>query len=275
MSKTRAVPDAWDDDWEAVADKQENEPQNEETVLPVKLTKAERRAQHAEFNKKLWETAETPEQPLFLAARNDVPLKTDFKPAVKLLSRKPPPRTISQNDPAAGMAGMSIRDDEDDSEEEARKKNEASFAERQAKAQREREEKQRKYHEVRERLFGSPSAPDESSKKPSSSQNGGSRNSSRGKGRGRGDREAPSPSSGQSPARASNPRKQLYDPGYNPKPNSVFLQKRDTPEKSEKESRPSTPGEEQPIRAPRGPDGSGRGGFGFSPRGGKNGFPVV
>ena len=48
------VPDAWDDDWEAEADKAAQEEVNAEPVL---LTKAERLAQHAESNKRLWESA--------------------------------------------------------------------------------------------------------------------------------------------------------------------------------------------------------------------------
>jgi hypothetical protein len=57
MAKKAAVPDAWDDDWEAQADKDEEsggvpiEPQE------VKLSKAERLAKHAELNKQIWESA--------------------------------------------------------------------------------------------------------------------------------------------------------------------------------------------------------------------------
>jgi hypothetical protein len=56
MSKKPAIPDAWDDDWEAVADKldiaAESKAQEEE-----KVSKAERLARHAETNKKIWESA--------------------------------------------------------------------------------------------------------------------------------------------------------------------------------------------------------------------------
>lgn len=58
MVKKAAVPDAWDDDWESQADKEDggvqlSQPQEEE----VKITKAERLARHAETNKKIWESA--------------------------------------------------------------------------------------------------------------------------------------------------------------------------------------------------------------------------
>ena len=203
------------------------------------------------------------ERPLWLDARNEVPQNSDFKPTVKLLSRKPPPKIASSSDPSTEIASMSLADEED-SEEEERKKAAQDFAERQARAQREREEKQRKYQEVRDRLFGSSTPSNEDTQSRASSTNG--RNSSRGKGRGRGHREGRSASSGdQSPARPQSQRKELYDPGYSVKPNSVYIQKRDT----KGSPGPANTADEQPVRAPRGPDGSGRGGRGFGPRGNK------
>lgn len=58
MTKT-TIPDAWDDDdWETQADKMTSDPASAVAVLPVdKITKSERLAQHAESNKKLWESA--------------------------------------------------------------------------------------------------------------------------------------------------------------------------------------------------------------------------
>lgn len=206
---------------------------------------------------------------MFLLAKGDVPLQTDFKPAMKLLSRKPTPQIAKKTDATAGVAGLRI-EDEDDSEEEARKKNAASLAERQAKAQKEREEKQRKYNEVRERLFGSPQ-PEEASTRESQSP---ARNS-RGKGRGGRDRNdsQPTSSADQSPARSSGRGgRALYDPTYSAKPNSVFLQRKDAPDAGTQATPKTTL--QQPIRAPRGPDGSGRGGFGFVPRGDRTG-PVT
>lgn len=62
--------------------------------------------------------------------------------------------------------------------------------------------------------------------------------------------------------------KDLFDPSYSAKPDSVYLQRREKGVPEGKE------GEIQPIRSPRGPDGSGRGGFGFEPRGGKAPAPT-
>ncbi|OJD38642.1 uncharacterized protein BKCO1_4000133 [Diplodia corticola] len=251
------VPDAWDDNWETVADKPDTAPPGPQP--PKKLTKAERRAQHAEFNRQLWEAAETPkEAPLFLQARPDAPLKNDVKAPVKVLSRKPPPKILSRGE-----------DDEDSEEEEARKKAEREFAERQARAQQEREEKQRRYAEVRERLFGSSTSDGSQERSASPRGNGGKQ--FRGKGRGskgadRGDSDANS-SADQSPARGqATPKRHLYDPGYSAKPNSSYVQRQ---QDGSSRSRSGTPGVDQPIRAPRGPDGGGRAGFGFAPRGGR------
>jgi hypothetical protein len=52
---TKSVPDAWEDDWEAQADKMVREP--EQTTPQAPLSKSERLAQHAEQNRKLWESA--------------------------------------------------------------------------------------------------------------------------------------------------------------------------------------------------------------------------
>jgi hypothetical protein len=49
------VPDAWDDDWEAQADRLDRkEPQ---AVPQPNLSRQERMQQHAEANRKLWESA--------------------------------------------------------------------------------------------------------------------------------------------------------------------------------------------------------------------------
>lgn len=198
-----------------------------------------------------------PEPMLFLQARDNVPLQSAFKPNVTVLSRKPP-QVLSRNGATAGVAGLKLEDG-DDSEEERRKKAEEDFAERKARAERERVEKQRKYAEARERLFGSPA--------PSSGESRGvspnKQTPMRGKGRGRGGRDSqPRSSNEQSPARPAASGK-LYDPSYSPKPNSVYIQKRET-----SNSRPGTPNDlQQPIREPRGPQPIGRGGRGFAPRG--------
>ncbi|KAI5250496.1 hypothetical protein E4T43_00337 [Aureobasidium subglaciale] len=251
------MPDAWDDDWDKVADKLTANKTSAKSAPPVqtlpKLSRAERKAQHQELNKQLWDAAEQPERAYFLEAKGAAPLNSDFKPQVKLLSRRPTPQIANR------MAGLNL-EDEDDSEEEERKRQESSLAERQRKAAEERKEKERKYAEVRERLFGSP----DSSRDPSASRTSsarGDRNSRRGN-RGRGNRTATprdsqsnSPAD-QSPARTIYQPNQLFDPTYEQKPRSIAS------------PRLVVARDEQPVRQPRGPEG--RGGFGFAPRGGKS-----
>ena len=163
-----------------------------------------------------------------------------------------------------GLSQMTIEDDDD--EDEDAKKNQPTPEELRLKAQREREEKQRKYEEVRARLFGTSDTGSGNSSPgtitpPTQIEDG---RSNRGKGRGRGGsnrQESRRPDS-QSGTR------ELYDPNYTPKPGSLT-----TPRRGQEASSlgRSAPREEQIIRAPRGPDGSGSGGFGFARRGGKEG----
>ena len=197
---------------------------------------------------------EAPEGSYYLHTRDDVPLKTEFKPAVKVLSRKPAPKKETYIDPVTGLEQLTVEDDDDDEDEDTKKKT-LTMEERQQKAQQEREEKQRKYEEARQRLFGTDgtSAPKSGTTTPKS--NGESRNSSRSK---TSKESRPSSSAG-------NKNRQLYDPNYTAKPDSVYLQKKELPVGSGR----STPSEQQPIRSPRGPEVSGRGGFGFAPRGGR------
>lgn len=192
---------------------------------------------------------------MFLQARDAVPVASTFTPNVTVLSRKPPPQVLSRTGATDGIGGLRLEDD-DDSEEERRKKAEESFAERKVRAEKERAEKERKYAEAREKLFGSPA--------PSTSDSRGASPGKqiRGKGRGRGGRDKSRSSNEQSPARAANSAR-LYDPSYSMKPNSVYIQKKDS-----SGSRPGTPNDiQQPIREPRGPQPIGRGGRGFAPRG--------
>jgi hypothetical protein len=163
-----------------------------------------------------------------------------------MLARKPAPQVLSRN-----MAGLNL--DDDDSEEERRKKAASDFEERKARAQTERAEKERKYAEARERIFGSPAASETSrSNSPSKA--------TRGKGKARGGREGqgqPRSSAEQSPARmaAPAPARQLYEHTYTPKLGSVFLQR-----KENNDSRPGTSGGlEKPIRQPQGPTSEGHG----------------
>ncbi len=99
----------------------------------------------------------------YLAARDHVPLKTDFRPAVKVLTRRPvagAAASSSSSAAAATASGPHYDDDEDDEDDHGGAGKKAlSPEELRLKAQRDREEKQRRYEEVRQRLFGSPSAP--------------------------------------------------------------------------------------------------------------------
>jgi hypothetical protein len=196
------------------------------------------------------------ETPFFLAARDAVPLKTEFKPALKLLSRKPAPKVVQRIDPVTGLAKMTIEDDED---EEEQKKDQPSPDELRARAQREREEKQRRYNEARERILG-PASGGSSPGTVTPPEDGRSRGGKgRGRGNGRPDNSRPQSQSGS---------KELFDPNYTPKSGGVTLQKR-TSEPS-RSGRPTPKDEDQIIRAPKGPDASGKG-FGFPNRGGKKG----
>lgn len=237
------MPDAWDDDWIAKADKISTTTP-ESAPIPAKISKKERRAQQAEFNRQIWEDAEDPQDNFFLKTRDVVPLKEEFKPAMKVLSRKPAAKPA---DPALGIEGLAIEDD-DDSDDDGKKKA-MTAQERQEKAQREREEKQKKYEEVRQKLFGTEESSNGSTRPASAiKKNGSPRNQSRNQGA----RDSRPSSS------ASNKTRQLYDPN-DTKPGATSVLKKEMK---------ASPDEIQPIRAPRNPDGSGRGGFGFAPRGG-------
>lgn len=210
-------------------------------------------------------TADTPDsetqnqnQNFFLNSRTEIPLKSDFKPAMKVLSRKPNPGSAAPAKAGSGLGQLSL-DDDDDEEDEA-KTTTLTAEERQIKAQKDREEKQKKYEEARQRLFGTdnPGAGKSSgiTTPPKQRMNGDSRGPSRNR-----------------PARDSRPSsatgagastRQLYDPNYTAKPDSTFVQNY---EGTPNVSAGSTPVDQQPIiRMPRGPDGSGRGGHGFAPR---------
>ena len=158
------------------------------------------------------------------------------------------------SDAASGLGQLNVDDDEDD-EDDGKRKPTMTTEERQAKVQKDREEKQRKYEEARQRLFGAEKAGE---KKPSGNvgppaqKDGGSGRQSRNRD-GADDRPTSS---------AGSKARQLYDPTYTAKPDSSHIQK-----DGQGLSGPSTPNEQLPIRSPRGPDGSGRGGFGFVPRG--------
>ena len=178
----------------------------------------------------LW-NSEKPQDNFFLQTKGAVPLKTDFKPTMKVLSRKP-----------GGIEGLSL--DDDDDEEGAKK--EMNPEERMQKAQKDREEKQKAYEERRRQLFGKDEM---SSNQKLTPKPGSPRNQSRAKGA----NDSRSPS-----AMGSARPRQLFDPNESSKPDGLRTQKQD-----------SAANMVEPIREPRAPDGSGRGGFGFAPRGGR------
>ncbi|KAF3393110.1 hypothetical protein DPV78_009824 [Talaromyces pinophilus] len=279
------VPDAWEADWESLADKSDAASTPPKKVSS-KVTKAQRRAAQAEFNRKLWEEAETPQTFHYVESRSTVPLKQDFKPAVTVLSRRPQIASRNSNNINAageGISNLSINGSSanvsDSDDESPNKPPELTPEERQAKALKDREEKQRKYEEARERLFGnSSSAPGSGASSPggtpppsrnrdrdSGYEGSGARGGGRGRNRGHGGRDNNSNNTREkrdSQSGAANKQRQLYDPGYSTKPS---VQRR-TPQGSTERA----DGEQQtirPTRNPRNPDGSGRGGFGFSPRG--------
>lgn len=238
------MPDAWDDDWIAKADT--SMAKSQPVPSSTKASKAERRAKQAEFNRQLWEDAEDPQDNFFLRSRDIVPLKSDFKPAMQVLSRKPKPKPAPGGDASLEIGQLGI-EDEEDSEDDA-KKNTLTLQERHEKAAREREEKQKKYEEVRQKLFGSEEAPISSSASPAK-KDANSRNQSRNNKSARDSRRSSS---------ASNKIRQLYDPNDTGKPGASSVLKKETS---------TALNEAQPIRNPRAPDNSGRGGFGFAPRG--------
>lgn len=214
-----------------------------------------------------------------------MPLRSEFKPPPVLLSRKGPPIIQSRKPPTEAFDTLDLdRKAADSSEDEDKvKAREKTLAQRQAQAAKDREEKQRKYEERRQELFGTPSGTNNAggiNGRPTSRSGGSTPNSNtppgsrsatpsrggRGRGRGRGGREGTNQLQGRNQQRQQHFSQQqdLYDPGYAPLPESVHPLRRESPQSR-------TPKLEQPIRTPKGPDGSGRGGFGFAARGGKVG----
>lgn len=170
-----------------------------------------------------------------------------------MLSRKP---VVQKVDPVTGLAKMTL-DDEDDDEDQ--KKDKPTPEQLRLEAQRQRDEKQRRYEEARARIMGTGSGNSTPGTiTPPTGQEDGKGN--RGKGRGRDNRSENRRPDSQLGL------KELFDPNYTPKP-GVQIQKRNGEASRSGTSTPRS--DEQVIRAPRGPDGTGRGGFGFANRGGK------
>lgn len=214
---------------------------------------------------------ETPPETFhFLASSSNPPVATDFKPAVKVLSRKPAPQMIAKHDPVTGVSKMTIQGDDDD---EAEPKVQLTPQEIRAKQQREREAKQRQYYEARAKIFGNPSSdPNSSTSTPRNTtpSPGPEGRNQRARGRGRpsnranGGRNHDGREDTRRPA-AQTASRELYDPNYSPKPGSTLGMRGNHANASQCGLTPRE--EDQVIREPRGPDGSGRGGFGFAKRG--------
>lgn len=239
--------------------------------------------------------SETPQTFHYVEARANVPLKQDFKPAVTVLSRRP--QNATQNNGrnsnklnianGEGISGLSISGGganlSDSDEDGSNKPPELTPEERQAKALRDREEKQRKYEEARERLFGNSSAPGSGASSPggtpSPSRNkdrdsgidsGSSRNNGRGKARGHGGKDRDNSHNNRDRRDSTtNKQRQLYDPGYSVKPstNTASTQRRALQPAVDRPDGEQQQHSIRPTRNPRGPDGSGRGGSGFTSRG--------
>ena len=190
--------------------------------------------------------SEAPKHNFVVETRNSVPLQSEFKPAVTVLSRKPAPTVIAKKDPVSGIDKLTIEDDDEDDETKPKP---LTLEERQAKAAKEREEKQRKYEEARERLFGtSGSVSGSGSNTPRATPSPSRASADKNKGRRRGSH--PTSSSGSK-------SRHLYDPNYAHKPDYVQKKENTVPDSSK------TGDEEQVVRQPRGPDSSGRDGHGF------------
>ncbi|KAH8170228.1 SUZ domain-containing protein [Sarocladium implicatum] len=258
MPKNKDVPDAWDDDWEAQADKAEANPQPAPEPEPA-LNKSQRLAMHNETNRKLWESAETPQTFHYLEATSSLPpATTTFRPQVKVLSRKPV---------LAKRGGTQSQATADEEEDEEAKKAQPTPEEIRARQKRDLEEKQRRYDEARAKIFGE-SAPSSGASTPGTvTPPRGTENSPRGRGRGRGGRGngnnsggGHSNASGNNEGRRQNQQqgignRELFDPNY--------AQRR--PDEGPARMNSAAGKDEQaPIRTPKGPDGSGRGGFGFA-----------
>jgi hypothetical protein len=199
---------------------------------------------------------------------------------------------LAKRDPITGaMANVTLADDSDEED----KKPQETPEEIRARHQREREEKQRRYDEVRAKIFGDGGSGGSSNSKGGSGRSSGATTPGtttpprpggerRGRGRGRagfrgGDRNSrhdraesgdcqrikEGTQSGSLHLREDGRERELYDPNVSPRLAST-IEKRKTTSTSGR----STPrSDEQAIRAPRGPDGTGRGGFGFARRGTK------
>ncbi|KOS16847.1 hypothetical protein ESCO_004894 [Escovopsis weberi] len=334
--RAAAVPNAWDDDdWVSQADKEPSSSSSSAAAAagpPPALNRQERLQQHAEANRRLWESADSAETFHYIEATSGgAPLAAaPFRPQVKVLSRKPAATAAATDDDAdadSRRAGAQLL-----TPEEIR-----------AKQRRERDEKQRRYDEARAKIFGE-SAPSSRGSSPGagavtpprSDPPRGGPSAARARGRGNGHRansnyggggynsnnnssssssntntntninhntnftsypstnttsssggsyynngssgnHTPGPYNFENrrPPNPSGPTRELYDPNSSPKPDPLGRGRGST--SGDNSPRVQTPRADHPqqqyqqqqqaIRSPRGPDSSGRGGFGLARRG--------
>lgn len=242
---------------------------------------------------------EPPALPYHVAATSSVPFASGFKTPIQVLSRKPVAKTI---DPVTGLEKLTVEDDDD----EAEKPPQPTAAELEEQRKRELEKKNRDYEERRAKLFGTTPAVETTSgtSTPGATTpplvgegGGGGRGNHRGGrggrgGRGRGGRggqrnnnndsyrsdrserndrndRSDTKNDGQDARRVGNngsPYRELFDPEAASRPSST------RPQRASGTSSPAQ-GPESAIRNPRGPDSTGRGGFGFANHGAKEGRP--
>ncbi len=220
-----------------------------------------------------------------MAATSNVPLAMGFKPAMTVLSRKPAPRTVATRDPVAGLEQLTVQDDGDGEDEDAAaNKSRPTPEEIRMRQQKELEEKQRRYEEARAKIFGGPSNPSSGQSSPGtitppkSSADG--RQGQRGRGRGRARRPPRRPQAGAPQERRPGPPPAVRErePDRHSRavrPKLLTQTGLHCPATRRRQQRLFSSAvvvvlreeEDQVIRAPRGPDGSGRGGFGFARRG--------
>lgn len=185
---------------------------------------------------------------------------------------------IKTKDPITGLEKLTLQDDGDD-DDDADKEPQPTAEEIREQRQREREEKERNYDEARARIFGeTPSGTPSGASTPRTTTPPlveGGRGNYRGRGRGRGGRggragqrtesyRSEPKNENQERRQVNNsgsPYRELFDPDAGARPGS----------RQQRGGNTSSPtrGPEAAIRSPRGPDNSGRGGFGFVRRGAK------
>ncbi|RMZ92424.1 hypothetical protein DV736_g304, partial [Chaetothyriales sp. CBS 134916] len=126
-------------------------------ALPSKKqTKAQKRAQQAEFNRQLWAEAEGPRQTnYFLESRKEIPLRSEFKPPPVLLSRRDGLQNLNLS---SSNNNRNNNEEESEEDEDELERQRLEREQRKEQAKRDREEKQRKYEERRQELFGTPSS---------------------------------------------------------------------------------------------------------------------